>query len=310
MDHHQVSDAKVHVFSAVSAAPHDQGGTALLLLHGKTWSSGPVWHLEYGEKGSQEGRAETVSFIERMAGRGLSCYAMDFRGFGKTADDGRGGLAPNTAVEDTEAVIHWLQTERKVRKVVLAGWSQGALVAQMVAQRNEQRIGGLILYGSIYTADPDFAPPAQLFSAEDGSGQPSDDAPLIPQTVHESMGDFTVPGSISPDLARTFGEGVVAADPGKRPWRNHHQFRACNPTLLPPEVPVLLIHGSRDPYVDKAAMAEMFLSLRTEAKSYVVVPDADHPVHLLFGERDQGLGGKGTAANRFEDAVFNFVTEP
>ena len=48
---------------------------AVLLLHGRTWSSGPVW--------------QTTGAIDTL---GRAAYGMDFRGFGRTQTRAADGL--------------------------------------------------------------------------------------------------------------------------------------------------------------------------------------------------------------------------
>ena len=81
---------------------------AVLLLHGRTWSSGPVW--------------QTTGAIDTL---GRAAYGMDFRGFGRTQTRAADGLLrPSTCVNDVCDVLTDLRTKHE--KVHLLGWSYGA----------------------------------------------------------------------------------------------------------------------------------------------------------------------------------------
>jgi alpha-beta hydrolase superfamily lysophospholipase len=108
----------------------------LLMLHGRTWSSVPVYHLLGGPINAAKG-VESRSLMEALHARKIAAYAMDFRGFGGTPKDANGTVEPNRCMEDVESVLHWLADRHHCstpEKISLMGWSQGALVAQLAAQ--------------------------------------------------------------------------------------------------------------------------------------------------------------------------------
>ena len=111
---------------------------AVLLLHGRTWSSGPVW--------------QTTGAIDTL---GRAAYAVDFRGFGRTPTRAPDGLLkPSTCVDDVCDMLQELRTKHK--KVHLLGWSYGGLVAQKVAAASSL-VDRLVLYSSVW--DPEGADP-------------------------------------------------------------------------------------------------------------------------------------------------------
>ncbi len=98
-------------------------------------------------------------------------YAMDFRGFGGTPKDDSGFVEPSRCVLDVVSVLNWMAEREKERKKIssacekknndsaadsddesnpevrpaLLGWSQGAMIAQLVAQRHHDALSKLIL---------------------------------------------------------------------------------------------------------------------------------------------------------------------
>jgi len=78
-----------------------QPRAAILLLHGRTWSSLPNFDLQVA--------GEKRSFMDALADAGFDVFALDLRGYGATARDATGWLTPNSAVADTGAVLDWMQ---------------------------------------------------------------------------------------------------------------------------------------------------------------------------------------------------------
>lgn len=123
----------------------------ILLLHGRTWSSVPVYHLRGGKNADEKHHSR--SLMESMIENGLQPYAMDFRGFGGSPSDSTDQVVPNRCVADVECVLKWIIEKHKLdgnHLPALLGWSQGALVAQLFVQTRAQLVSKLILYGSIY----------------------------------------------------------------------------------------------------------------------------------------------------------------
>lgn len=131
-----------------------QQRTPVLLLHGRTWSSVPVYHLVGGRKDNgTDVYGESRSLIEALFNTNrIQPYAMDFRGFGGTPKDASGFVEPLRCVKDVVSVLNWIQscvaggeTGKEASRPALLGWSHGALIAQIVAQRHPDVMSKLIL---------------------------------------------------------------------------------------------------------------------------------------------------------------------
>ncbi len=86
---------------------------------------------------------------------------MDFRGFGGTPKDDSGFVEPLRCVKDVVSVMNWIHelhsgervegddgsevNDGGVARPALLGWSHGALIAQIVAQRHQDVMSKLIL---------------------------------------------------------------------------------------------------------------------------------------------------------------------
>lgn len=210
----------------------------ILLLHGRTWSSVPVFHLLGGSK-QRRNEDESRSLMEALCLTGLQPYTMDFRGFGGTPPDATHTVEPQKCVSDVETVLGWIADRHGLRSKTdnsempaLLGWSQGALVAQLVAQKNPTILSKLILYGSIY--DPLVRYPREpLYTSSER------DAPRIENTFDMALEDFTIEGSIPPEPAMHFAEAALQSDPIKAVWSHLYQFNNCDPARV--HVPTLVV---------------------------------------------------------------------
>jgi len=267
------------------------GRRAVLLLHGRTWSSLPVWDLHVpvvaappeGEqggagaaRGGQEDGAEVVSrsFMDLLAGAGYDAYAVDLRGFGGTPTDDTGRLSPIRAATDVTSVLKWLRDMKGFAypKPALLGWSYGGLVAQLVAQRHAGALGDLVLYGSAYDPAAVFQRPA-LHAKEESP-------PRIRNTAEAAVEDFTLPGSICENTSAAFAQQALAADPVKVQWTDLHEFNQLNGYHV--SSPTLVIHGDMDPYAPVKAQLEIFKKLDAKGdKAWHIVPYSDHCTHVL-----------------------------
>ncbi len=164
----------------------DSSRIPVLLLHGRTWSSLPVYHL-IGEankggpvgsyiRGEEEaddevGKKENRSLLQALYNNNnnnIEPYAMDFRGFGGTPRSCGGLLEPLRCVADAVSVLNWIRDRHQkhyqmgegeegvatiaskgrdvISRPALLGWSHGALIAQITAQRHPELVSKLILY--------------------------------------------------------------------------------------------------------------------------------------------------------------------
>ena len=206
----------------------------LLMLHGRTWSSVPVYHLLGGPSNADKG-LESRSLMEALNNNKIRVYSMDFRGFGGTPPDASASVEPNRCVEDVESVLAWLAERHGCKtpeKISLMGWSQGALVAQLTAQRHKPLFSRLILYGSIF--DPLVRYPRDPLYLRNPPNHTANN-----NTFDAAIEDFTIEGTIPPKAATYFAEAALLADPVKAHWKNLYQFNNCDPAMV--HVPTLVV---------------------------------------------------------------------
>jgi len=239
--------------------------TPVLLLHGRTWSSLPVYHLtgqqlNNNSSGSSVGIEENRSLIQALYNHNIQPYSMDFRGFGGTPKDTSGFVEPLKCVADVVSVLNWIhekhsnedidkgiETDYEKSKPSLLGWSHGALIAQITAQRHSTSLSKLILYGSIYNPSVKYAIPPISESPQHSGYTDHEDFPLHELASQNefdgAMEDFTNVSNeariFPPISAKLFAEAALVCDPTKAAWWNLHQLNECKPSLV--NVPTMVV---------------------------------------------------------------------
>lgn len=188
-----------------------------------------------GPENSRKGN-ESRSLMEALSEKKLCVYCMDFRGFGGTPSDQSGCVEPNRCMEDVESVLNWLRKRHGCstpEKISLLGWSQGALVAQLAAQRVRPLFSRLILYGSIF--DPNVRYPREPLYTRNKNEDEVDQL----NTFDAAIEDFTIEGTIPPKAATYFADAALLADPIRAKWKSLYQFNTCDPARV--HVPTLIV---------------------------------------------------------------------
>lgn len=250
-----------HALRLWSLAPADKQADrpAIVLVHGRTWSSLPDFDLRVGDDAS-------LSLMAELARLGFATYALDLRGYGGTQRDASGWLTPDRAAADLTAALAFVR-EREGKPPAVLGWSFGALVAQLCVQRSPEAASALILYG--YPRDPD---------ERSKESEPSGEPPREPNSKAAARSDFITEGTISEQAIAAYVEASLAADPIRVDWSAGHQFNALDPAQV--KIPTLVIHGVGDPIARQLWQAKLFTRLQVPDRQWVILANADHAAHL------------------------------
>ena len=260
-----------HPMSVWSKRPPTPVSGSILLLHGRTWSARPNFDLR------DPGNRVDASLMDALVARGYSVYALDLRGYGGTPRDASGWLTPDRAERDVSVVLDWVYarevagngTRQSVpaRKPMLLGYSRGAQVAMLVAQRHPEKVAGLVLYGF---PDPAVAPAAPA---------PDPAVPPRERTTQAAAGeDFISPAVTPRGVKEAYVRMATTMDSIRVDWRMETQLAAIDPAKV--RVPTLLLSGERDPYANASNHPAFFARLGTADRWLVVLPGADHAAHL------------------------------
>ncbi len=251
---------------------------AILLVHGRTWSSVPDFDLQVD--------GENLSLMDALAGEGFATYAVDLRGYGGTPRDRSGWFSPKRAAADVAAILKWIDDrERFDGKPALLGWSMGSMISALCAQAHSARLSALILYGY----------PGSLDTVIEE--RPTPLAPSRKQnTAKAAASDFITPGSISKRAIEAYVRAALAADPVRVDVTAMHEYNEVDPAKI--NVPTLILQGQFDPFAKTDTHAWFFTRLGHADRAWVVLPGGDHAAHLE------------TTSPRFVQAVVSFLRRP
>lgn len=262
-----------HAIAVHSKRP-ERPRSAILLVHGRTWSGLPDFDLQV--PGAE------VSLMDTLVAAGVAVYAIDLRGYGATPRDATGFVTPTRAADDVAAALRFVATDAGVAdRPFLLGWSLGAMVAALTVQREPALVRGLVLYG---------------YPCPAGGPRPARPDPARPEraanTRESAASDFITPALVSPAVVAGFQDAALAADPVRADWRGAAEWDALRWSAL--AVPVLAIHGDRDPVADASCMAARFAELQVD-RSWELLAGAGHAAHLEH------------TAGRFAAALLGFM---
>ncbi len=233
---------------------------AILLVHGRTWSSLPDFDLQV--------TGESRSVLANLAARGYAAYAIDLRGYGSTPRDRTGWLTPLRAAADVRAALVWIAAKQKLSTgPVLLGWSVGSMVAQLAAQQRPDLISALVLYG--YPLSPGDSLDADVDSTM---------RPARARTTKEgAASDFISPKVTSPRMVAAYVKAATKSDPILTDWRFFDQFNALDPARV--TMPTLVLQGEHDPE-PQWALQRLVTGLGSKEKSWVTLLGGDHAALL------------------------------
>ena len=233
---------------------------AVLLVHGRTWSSRPDFDLQV--PGLQR------SVLSSLAANGVAAYAVDLRGYGETPRDATGWATPRKSAADVANVLTWIARRHPgLPRPALVGWSRGAAIAMLVAQTEPTRLSSLVLFG--FAFDP---------SATFGD-VPMPDAPAMEKnSAAAAASDFISPKVTPRAVVQAFVTQALRSDPVLADLKNDGEFSALNPARI--SMPTLVIFGERDPGVAARDAQRLVAALATSDKEIVVLPGADHVAQL------------------------------
>jgi pimeloyl-ACP methyl ester carboxylesterase len=245
---------------AVWARRPAQPKGAVLLVHGRTWSSRPDFDLQV------PGMHRSV--MASLAAHGFAVYAVDLRGYGETPRDGTGWLTPKRAAADVVNVLVWIaQQHPTLGRPALIGWSRGAAMAAMAAQSAPTRVSALVLFGFAFDPDLQFIDAATPEKPQ-----------LDKNTPEAAASDFISPNVTPPAVMQAFVQQALKADPVLADLKNDSEFNIFKPAKM--ATPTLVLFGDRDPGVILEDAGKFFARLAAPDKQMVVLPGADHAAQI------------------------------
>lgn len=183
------------------------------------------------------------NLLDQMAGKGISFYALDHRGHGRSQGKRGHILSFNEYIADLDVTVQMARCENPALPVILLGHSMGGVIAMQYALRHSQAIDALVLSsaGLIPILDVPawqqklvkvlsrIYPGLVIPNGLDAAGLSHDQT-----VVNDYLNDPLVHDRVS---VRWFTEFIAAGQEALQ--------RAGEITI-----PLLLIHGQDDPIVD------------------------------------------------------------
>ena len=233
---------------------------AVLLVHGRTWSSRPDFDLQV--PGLQR------SVMMSLAAQRVAAYAVDLRGYGETRRDATGWLTPRRSAADVINVMAWVARQHPtLPRPALIGWSRGAAVAMLAAQVAADRPSALVLFGFAFDPDLDFVDVTV-----------PDKPAMTRNTAASAASDFISPRVTPQAVVRAFVAQALRADPVLADLRSDAEFNALDPTRI--LTPTLVLYGERDPGVLHDDAGKFFARLAAPDRQLVVLPGGDHAAQI------------------------------
>ncbi|MDC0666402.1 alpha/beta hydrolase [Nannocystis radixulma] len=254
---HETVAVDGHAIAVHAKRPAEPWGV-IVLVHGRTWSALPDFDLQVP--------GARVSLMDNLVATGLAVYAVDLRGYGSTARDPSGYTNSVQAADDLAHVVQHVRARHSLAaKPAVLGWSLGARIAALAAQRHRDDIGPLILYGT---------PCTRVRPVNAKPGPPGPPARAA-NTEVSARSDFITPDALEPGVVDAFVAAALKTDPIKADWLD----MPVAPDFSALRTPVLAIHGDRDPVVEPACLREQLARIPGGAQT-VVLQGFDHAAHL------------------------------
>lgn len=249
----------------------------ILFVHGVTFSS-HEFDVDYKD----------YSLARYFARHGFEVWLLDIAGFGKSGSV-KDGFVPDSdyAADDIAAAVKCILERNNLASMDILGWSWGTVTSGRFAAKHPEMVRRLVLYAPIVA----------------GLGEQDVKEPFNKNTWDSAAADFQrkTDGSIDFDIVEklmvsTYIDNTWHYDGDKSPNGGRQDLLVDKSVRLIPtkdiKAPVLIIVGSKDPYVSTDLCGEAYRTLANQKDSELVVVDGaahamlmERPYYRLFRER-------------------------
>jgi pimeloyl-ACP methyl ester carboxylesterase len=242
----------------------------ILMVHGLTYSS-HEFHVDYGD----------YSLVRFFVQNGYAVWLLDITGYGNSgAPTNNNGFAVDSdyAADDIAAAVTLIRDTMKVEQVDILGWSWGTVTGARMAAKHSEWVRKLVLYGPVikafYGGKPESAWHENTWAHAADDFQKTKDGAIDYDKV-----DKAVAAIFLANCWRYDGKG--SPNGGRRDIMQGHNTVLFDTTKL--TIPVMLIGGDSDPYLDWDALEEGFKALPTKEQSKLV--KMKNGSHILMLEK-------------------------
>lgn len=190
---------------------------------------------------------------------GIATLRFDDRAVGESGGrDGASAATSADVADDVRAIIAWLRARADIdaSRIILAGHSEGGMVAPMIAATDPQLRGIAIMAGTAFTGRT-----ILMFQNQ----QAVSNAPGLSRAQRDSI-MATVPAQLD-SLGKT------------NPWINYFMSYDPIPTAKRVKQPVLILQGATDLQVTPEQADSLAVAIRSNGNSHVTLrkfPDTNH----------------------------------
>lgn len=248
----------------------------ILFVHGVTFSS-HEFDVNYKD----------YSLARYFAKHGFEVWLLDIAGFGRSGSV-EDGFMPDSdyAAEDIEAAVRSILKRNKISSIDVLGWSWGTVTSGRFAAKHPEMVHRLVLYAPI-VAGLGKNTVKEAFHHNDWESAASDFQRKIDASI-----DFDI---VEEPVANTFIANSWHYDRDTSPNGGRRDLMVDESERLIPTAdiksPVLIIVGSKDPYVSPSLCEEAYNSLTNEKSKIFIINGASHamlierPYYKIFREQ-------------------------
>jgi len=271
---HWVDNGGMRIYVWEKYVGNPAGKPVVVLAHGSATAGKESFDLQVPGKPS-------YSLMDYLAKKGFDVFALDTRGFGRSAHP-EGHITTQEASLDLGAVVDYILKLRGVKNVDLLGWSWGTQYGGMFVMAAPQKVNRYISYAQMHINSPDISkrrPRIEFFRKTPYVS--------IPEPAWKPRFYSMTPAEANDtQVIDAFAKAAVAVEL-KSPTGPQLDLVTImpmiNPRLMP--VPVMIIHGIYDDVSDLDGLLPFFKQLPNPDKRYVVIPNAGHMMHLQKGHQ-------------------------
>lgn len=236
----------------------------ILLVHGLTYSS-HEFDVDIAD----------YSLARYLARQGYVVWTVDVAGYGRSGEV-KDGFLPDSAYAagDIAAAAEKILAITGQKKIDVLGWSWGTVTGSLFAISHPEMVNKLVLYAPILT----------------GLGKADVKDAFNHNTWEHAAGDFqTAPNGevdysiAEPAVVHAFQSGSWRYDKDSSPNGGRRDLLVEKDRILIPfdrlKVPVLVIGGDKDPYLNLPVLEKEIAKL-PEGSKFVLIPGAAHAMML------------------------------
>ena len=241
----------------------------IILVHGLTYSS-HKFNVEY----------EDYSLVRFFSKNGFIVWTLDISGYGLSGIPKNGfEVDSNYAAADLAAAVQYIINKSDVKRVDLLGWSWGTLIISRFAVLHPGLVRKLVLYSPALNGFN--GEPPQYPWHKNTWSHAADDFQKLP----DGSIDYS---KIDKAVANIFISNCWKFDRDRSPNGGRREYMQSPRVLLvdPEKVknPILIIAGSKDPYLDIEMLTSFFEKLPFKNSSKMI--KLEGAGHLMTLEKD------------------------